>query len=225
MAEMNLTTADGNAVLTMHNGGLFNRDTLEQFNQCLDQVEVDDSLRALLITGEGKIFAQGLDLETLKTLDVADFYQFVENTMVMAARLLTFPVPVMSVVNGHAFGLGAMIALASDFRVMRADRGFLCLPEIDLKMPFTLAMNALVTNTLSGEIRRDMMIAGRRLGGEDAARYGVVDACCSEQELMQTARQILAPALDKDRDAFSKIKRGLNLPILQVIEASDGVRG
>ena len=225
MTKMTLTNDEDFAVLTMNEGGVFNIETLEEFNVLLDQVEADNSARALLITGEGKNFSQGLDLATLQALDAAEFRQFVENTMVMAARLLTFPLPVVSVVNGHAFGLGAMVALASDYSVMRADRGFICLPEIDLKMPFTPAMNALVSTRLSGHIRRDMMQAGRRVGGEEAATHNVVDACCAEGELFTTAKKILEPALDKDRTVLSAIKRGLNQPILQVIEASAGVRG
>ena len=46
------------------------------------------------------------------------FSEFVTATMDLAARLMAFPVPVVSVVNGHAFGLGAMLVLASDYAVM-----------------------------------------------------------------------------------------------------------
>jgi len=213
------------AILTMHGTGAFNPTSLELFNQLLDQVEANEECAALLITGEEKNFSLGLDLEFLQTLEQADFMQFVENTMVMAARLLTFPIPVVSVVNGHAFGLGAMIALASDYKVMRQDRGFLCLPEIDLGMPFTPAMNALVVNKLDGNLRRDMMLAGRRLGGEDAYALGLFDGCASEDALLELAKQVVEPALGKSRSSMATIKRGLNLHIVSVIEAGSGVRG
>ena len=212
------------AVLSMHGKGLFNPSSLEEFNVVLDQVENEEKFHALLITGEDKNFSQGLDLEYLMTLERAEFVQFVENTMVMIGRLLSFPIPVVSIINGHAFGLGAMIALGSDYRVMRNDRGYICLPEIDLEMPFTPAMNALVVNKLSGNLRRDMMITGRRVSGTAAFAGQLVDACGESDNLLALATTAVTPALGKSRAAMSKIKHDLNLPILSIIEAGPGVR-
>lgn len=220
-----LRSEEGMAILNMHGKGVFNPSSLRDFNTLLDRVESDESQRALFITGEDKNFSQGLDLEYLLAIPQDDFAQFVENTMVMAVRLLTFPIPVVAVVNGHAFGLGAMLALASDFRVMRADRGFICLPEIDLKMSFTPAMNALVVNKLDGRLRRDMMLTGHRVGGEEGVARGLLDACGAEHELMDLAKQVVGPALDKDRKSMFEIKRDLNAPIISVVEAGIGVRG
>lgn len=217
-------TENGITELTMHGTGVFNPTSLEEVNAVIDQVESDQQVTALFLKGQDKNFSQGLDLEFLMKLEHADFQQFVENTMVMAGRLLTLPVPVVSVVNGHAFGLGAMIALASDYRVMRADRGFICLPEIDLAMPFIPSMSALVTNKLSGQIRRDMVLAGRRVGGEEALEYGVVDATAELDALFDLALQVVAPMLGKKRSALQVLKSDMHSPILQVIEAGPGVR-
>ena len=222
---MKLSSDEGFSILSMLGKGVFNPNSLREFNEILDQVESDESQRALFLTGEDKNFSQGLDLEYLLNIPQEDFHQFVENTMVMAVRLLTFPIPVVAVVNGHAFGLGAMIALASDYRVMRADRGFICLPEIDLKMSFTPAMNALVVNKLNGRLRRDMMLSGYRLGGEEGVARGLLDACCAEDELLSLAKEVVTPALDKHRKSMSDIKRDLNMPIISVVHSGPGVRG
>ena len=218
------TTKDGITVLTMHGTGVFNPISLEEVNAVIDQVESDQDIKALFLNGEDKNFSQGLDLAFLMKLEHADFQQFVENTMVMVGRLLALPVPVVSIVNGHAFGLGAMIALASDYRVMRADRGFICLPEIDLGMPFIPSMSALVTNKLAGQIRRDMVLAGRRVGGEDALSCGVVDATGELDGLFDLALQVVTPMLGKKRNALQVLKSDMHSPILQVIEAGPGVR-
>jgi enoyl-CoA hydratase/carnithine racemase len=223
--EMSLETNDGFAVIKMHGKGVYNPSSLELVNSLIDQVEQDMAISALIFTGEDKNFSQGLDLEYLLKIEPADFSQFVENTMVMISRILCLPIPVVAAVNGHAFGLGAMIALACDYRVMREDRGFICLPEIDLKMSFTPAMNALVVNKLSGKLRRDMMLTGRRVGGQDAFAADLVDACGAEDALIELAKEVVAPALNKDRKSMSEIKRDLNMPIISVVEAGVGVRG
>ena len=62
--------------------------------------------------------------------------------------MLIFPVPTIAALNGHAFAAGMMLALAHDYRVMRDDRGFLCLPEVDLHMPFAPGMNSIIVYVL-----------------------------------------------------------------------------
>jgi len=216
---------EGNfALLSMQGEGLFNPISLEAFNVALDQVEKNEQYQALLITGEGNNFSQGLDLKFLMTLEPADSLQFVENTMVMIGRLLSFPIPVVSLINGHAFGLGAMLALGSDYRVMRSDRGYICLPEVDLAMSFIPSMNALVTNTISGKLRRDMMLTGKRVTGEEAYATDLVDACGDVEQLLGLAQDVVAPALGKDRLTLGRIKQDLNAPILSVVKAGAGQR-
>ncbi|MCG2942458.1 enoyl-CoA hydratase/isomerase family protein, partial [Escherichia coli] len=60
------------------------------------------------------------------------------------SRVLTFSLPTAAAVNGHAFGGGAMLAMAHDYRVMRDDRGYFCFPEVDINIPFTPGMAALI---------------------------------------------------------------------------------
>ena len=209
---------------SMSDKGVFNPTSLEEVNLSLDRIEQDETARAVFITGVEKNFSQGLDLEYLMTIPTEDFQQFVENTMVMISRILTFPIPVVGVINGHAFGLGAMIALACDFKVMHENRGFLCLPEINLGMPFTPAMASLVTHTLSGRLRRDMMLTGYRLGGEEGVKRGLFDACGPMDKLISLAEQAVEPALDKKKQAYAAIKKDLNRPVIEIVANGTGLR-
>jgi enoyl-CoA hydratase/carnithine racemase len=65
-----------------------------------------------------------------------------------------------------------MLALAHDFRVMRGDRGYFCFPEVDIKIPFTPGMAALIQAKLAPQAAVASMTTGRRFGGGDAARIG-----------------------------------------------------
>ncbi len=68
---------------------------------------------------------------------------FVGRVHELLARVLGMGVPSVAALQGHTFAAGAMLALAHDQRVMREDRGFLCLPEVDIRIPFTPGMAAL----------------------------------------------------------------------------------
>jgi enoyl-CoA hydratase/carnithine racemase len=180
-------------------------------------VHVDEAAEVLLLTGEDKSFSQGLDLDFIMAhQDQA--MQFVGDCMRAVSRLLTFPLPVVSVVNGHAFGLGAMITLASDYKVMRQDRGFFCLPEVDLNMTLTHRMNALVCGKLTGNVLRDVLLTGRRVTGPEAEQWGIVDRAAPLDELRGLALELAQPMCGKNRQALSGLKRGINSRILSIIE-------
>jgi enoyl-CoA hydratase/carnithine racemase len=84
--------------------------------------------------------------------------------------------PTAAALNGHAFGAGAMLAMAHDYRVMRVDRGFFCFPEVDIRIPFTPGMAALIQSKLTPAAAVASMTTGRRFGGTDALQFGIVDA-------------------------------------------------
>jgi enoyl-CoA hydratase/carnithine racemase len=209
---------ESNAVHTIQftGSGVFNPEVLDATHKALDAVEGDPSIQAVFLRGEGKNFSQGLDLEYLMA-NPDIFSEFVTSTMHLAARFLTFPVPVVSLVNGHAFGLGAMLVLASDYAVMRGDRGFFCLPEIDIGMTLTVRMNALVKASMSAYAIRETLLTGGRLTGEQARSMGVVDAVGDDSELEALALQVSAPMRGKPRELLAALKYGVHQELVDLM--------
>jgi enoyl-CoA hydratase/carnithine racemase len=76
-------------------------------------------------------------LEWMAKVGEQDAQNCVRKLHDVVARLLTFPLPTVATITGHAFAGGALLALACDYRVMREDRGFFCLPETDIRLVFT----------------------------------------------------------------------------------------
>ena len=113
----------------------FSPEWLADVNVFLDRIESGEA-KALVTTGSGKFYSNGLDLDWLAAHgDQAEWY--VAEVQRLLARVLVAPVPTVAAVNGHAFGAGSMLGIAHDFRVMRADRGYYCFPEVDIHIPFT----------------------------------------------------------------------------------------
>jgi Delta3-Delta2-enoyl-CoA isomerase len=198
--------------------GVFNPETLEAVHTELDAVIADESITAVFLRGEGKSFSQGLDLEYLMAHQEI-FSEFVTATMDLAARLMAFPVPVVSVVNGHAFGLGAMLVLASDYAVMREDRGFFCLPEINIGMTLTVRMNALVQSRMSPIAVRDCLLTGAHIPAHQALQLGIVDAIAPEEELYTRAVELSEPMRGKPRHLLSGLKYGQNKALVDLIKS------
>ena len=105
-----------------------------------------------------------------------------------------------------ALGAGAMLVMAHDFRVMRVDRGFLCFPEVDIRIPFTPGMAALIQAKTSPQTAVSAMTTGRRFGGTDAVTAGLVDATADEATLIDAAVTTVAPLVGKDASTLGAIK-------------------
>ena len=131
-------------------------------------------------------------------------------------------VPSVAALQGHTFAAGAMLALAHDERVMRADRGFFCLPEVDIKIPFTPGMSALIAARLPTRAAHEAMTTGRRYGGRDAARAGIVEEALSEAELLPRALERAAALAGKDPATFRAIKQRLYQDALAALHSSQG---
>jgi len=150
----------------------FHPDRLSAINAALDEVEAADGPKAVVTTGVGKIYSNGLDLDYLAAHpEVAEAN--LADVHALLARVLAFPAPMVAAVQGHAFAAGAMLTLAHDLTVMRSDRGFWCLPEVDLGIPFTSGMNALIRSRLPIATAHDAMTTGRRYGGEGGLAAGL----------------------------------------------------
>jgi enoyl-CoA hydratase/carnithine racemase len=196
----------------------FNRSFLESVNDALDQVEKADGPAALVTTGEGKFYSNGLDLAWMTGDGAAEVEPFIGDVHRLFARVLAFPTATVAAMNGHAFAGGGMLALAHDFRVMREDRGFFCLPEIDLKMPLTPGMTALIQSRLPAQTAHEAIISGRRYGGAEAEAAGIVDVAAGEGEVLARAIELARPLAGKDRATMAALKRGLYPETLSVLE-------
>lgn len=183
----------------------FSHDWLKNVHALLDTVAEGTEPAVLVTTGTGKFYSNGLDLEWLLAHgDQAQ--QYINDVQELFARVLTLPVPTVAAVNGHAFGAGAMLAMAHDFRVMRTDRGYFCFPEADINIPFTPGMAALIQAKLIPAAAIASMTTGRRFGGPAARELGLVDDVATEAELLEHASGLVRELAGKDRGTLGAIK-------------------
>jgi enoyl-CoA hydratase/carnithine racemase len=198
----------------------FSPEFLEEVKSCLDEA-VDGGAHGLVTTGGGKFYSNGLDLEWLAAHgEQAQWY--VNQVQGMLARVLTLPIPTAAAVVGHAFGAGAMLALAHDFRVMRADRGYFCFPEVDVRIPFTPGMAALIQTKLTPHAAVTSMTTGRRFGGDEAAILGLVDVVAAEGTVTAAAVDILRPLGGKDPGTLGAIKHTMFEPAVRALTSEAG---
>ena len=199
-------------ILTMRNGeNRFTLETLARLNEVLDEVQAQagDGAAALIVVGEGKYWSNGIDLDWLGKADKSEAGHFVPTLNHFLGRVLSFPIPTVAALNGHAFAAGAMLALAMDFRLMRVDRGWFCLPEIDIHIPFHPAMLALIRSKLSGTTLRDATLLGKRYAASEALAAAIADETCANEDLLARAAELARPVAQKGRAIYRQMKRDL----------------
>src|SRR5215467_12145513 len=154
-------------VLTLQGGeNRFNRPFLDALHKALDTVEGSSGPAALVtVGGQEKFYSTGLDLDWLGGAGQSEAPRFVDAVIALFGRFVALGVSTVAAINGHAFAAGGMLALAHDFRVMRADRGFFCLNEVDIGLPLHPGMIALVKNRLGQTTLRVFVLTGRRIRG------------------------------------------------------------
>ena len=202
----------------------FNPGMLEAFGTVLSELEESDGPAAVVLTGEGKFFSNGLDLDWMGQ-NPDQIGEVVNGLQALYARLLGFPMATVAAINGHAFAGGGMLALACDQRVMREDRGFFCLPEVDIRIPFSDGMAALVQARLSPQVARDVMLTGRRYGGPEAHEAGIVDAVRPEGAVLSAAIERAAELSGKDRGTVEAIKQTMFSRELELLRAEVDLSG
>ena len=194
-------------VLRMRAGeNRFSMELLDRLNTALDQVEAADGPRALVTTGDGKFYSNGLDLDWLASApDRAG--EYLAAVYRLLGRMLGFPALTVAALNGHAFGAGALLATAHDVAVMRADRGYWCMPEADLGLPLSAQFLSVLTAKLPARALQQAVMTGRRFGGAEAVAAGIVHESAAPDKVVPAAITIAAGLTVKDRRTVAEHKR------------------
>jgi Delta3-Delta2-enoyl-CoA isomerase len=214
------------ATLTLSDGeNRFNPDFLHAFMNLLDEVETATDATTLVVTSSHeKIFSNGIDLAWLVPIiqqnDIATAKDFFYLLNRLFKRILTYPLVTVAGISGHAFAGGAILCCAFDFRLMRADRGYFCLPEVDLGIPFLPGMNALLKKAMPMHMVEYLEYTGVRLTAAQCAQHHIVHKACPGETLLAETTEF-AMAINKCRPVVAEMKKRLNGDIVHAIDVAD----
>ena len=205
-------------VLTWSDGeNRFRDEAIAGWNAALDEVERTEGAKALVTTGAGKFYSNGLDLDWAFRERKDDFPEYILEVLAILGRVLTLPCTTVAAGNGHAFGAGALLLLSHDFRLMRAERGFFCMPEVDMKAFLHPGMTAVLAARLPAQTAHEVIATGRRYGGGDAKAAGIVEEALPEAELLPRALEIAGGLAGKAHPVLKRLKADLYPHVLAAL--------
>lgn len=165
---------------------------IQDLMAALDEIETGRA-RAAILTGAGKAFCAGMDLEALKDFPSQSPAQILQDARRIAAmfrRIYTFPKPLIAAVNGAAVAGGCGIATFADFTLAVPESKF---GYTEVRIGFMPAIVASFLLRQVGEKRaRDLLLTGRVFGAEEALQMGLVTEIVPADRLLARAREIAA---------------------------------
>lgn len=196
-------------------------DWLAGVEDALAEVLAAEPASALVTTATGKFWSNGLDLEWMAAHQ-DEVPAFVVRVQELFAQVLEAGIPTVAAIRGHAFAAGAMLAVAHDRIVMREDRGYLCVPEVDIRIPFTPGMTALLVDRLPRRSAHEAMTTGRRYAGPEALEAGIVHEVAADDAVLDRAVGWAQGQAGKDPGTLATIKRRMYASTLDALRADPG---
>lgn len=217
-------TIDGHvAVLSMNSGeNRFNFPFFESFFKALDEVEHHSDANVLVVkSSHEKIWSNGIDLDWLQPAVEKEgpelAKKFHTEMFSFFKRVLTYPMPTIAAITGHAFAGGAFLSFAHDFRFMRSDRGWICLPEVDLGMTLGPVLTAISKRALPLYLFEEMQYTGKRFTARECETHHIIKKACHMNDLMNEALAF-AKSINKDRKIIREMKLQTHQELLRVID-------
>ncbi len=212
---------DGIASITLNRPEKRNALSFElvsELMQALDQAEACNA-GVVLITGAGKAFCAGLDLEDLKQLLGRTHEENVRDSSTMAKlfrRIYDFPKPTIAAVNGHAIAGGTGIATMCDFTIAVPESKF---GYSEVRIGFVPAIvSSILVWQVGHKIARDLLMTGRLFDAAEAHRYGLVNEVIPDDFLMQRAADIAQMLLENSPSSVRLTKKLINGFIARVLD-------
>ncbi len=215
------------AIMILNNGeNRHNPDFAKAFLSTYNDILADNEIKAIVLTSsDPKNFCLGVDIgwmmKAQQEQDFTGISKWLYDMGDVFKAMLMSPVPTIAAINGHAFGNGAMLAGACDFRFMRADRGFFCFPEVDLGIQFAPSMIEWMKKVIPYHLFLRMKWSGEKMGAAELEKYNVIIKACANAE--ETVKEAIAygKTFNKSRKTLAEMKRRTFKHIIDKMENED----
>jgi enoyl-CoA hydratase/carnithine racemase len=158
--------------------------------ELFSEIEIDNTVKALVLTGMNRAFSIGGNVEEIFNLKtVEEQYDFFRVMDLLLLKVFSFNKPVVSAINGHAIGLGFLLMLCSDLTLSsQNDKIKFGLPEITIGMTVdSLMIDILNFNNISGKALAKIIYSGELFGSNTGQQLGLIDYCVGEEYLLSSS--------------------------------------
>lgn len=176
----------------------------------LDDARLDDAIKVVVVTGEGRAFSTGADLKESKNRTIEAYRDYLVSLQETSRTVIRFEKPTIAAINGFAIGSGYELALACDIRIA-AEEAKIGSPEAKVTSSVTGGAFRLVQDLIGPGKARELLFTGEYIDGIEAMRIGLVNQAVPLDQLMDTVMQMAAKIAENSAFSLKMIKKGLNM--------------
>lgn len=170
---------------------------IQGLSSMLDEVEKNDSIRVILLKGEGRFFSAGADIKEFTTIASGEeFSELARNGQRVFDRMERFPKPIIAAIHGAALGGGLEVALSCHIRLV-ADNAKLGLPELQLGLIPGFSGTQRLPKLVGEAKAIEMLLTSVPLTGHEAVQWGLANQSYPEEELFAKAMNLAEKIAEK----------------------------
>ncbi len=211
---------DNVCILTLNDGktNALTDTVVKDLGKYVKEAEADDSVKGIILTGEGKFFSSGFDLPMFLSFkdhaEVCAFFDFEEEILM---DLFMCEKPVIAALNGHTVAGGMILAMACDYRIIKNHPKIkVGMSEIKIGLPLSIAQYNVVRFGLDSDKKfRDVMLFGLMAGVEQAKEMEMIDEIVEEDKLIEQAKNMINLFKNNPGNAFTPLKLCVRRPFAE----------
>lgn len=205
---------EGTAFITINRPEALNALNTEVFSQLkdvIDDVEHDDSVRVVILTGAGdRAFVAGTDIKMMEAASPENNRKMCIEIHNLFFQIENMEKPVIAAINGYALGGGCELALVCDFRIA-SDHSKFAFPEVGLGIIPGSGGTQRLSRLMGISKAKYLILSCDRIDAQQALEYGLVDWVVPQEELMSKCNELAQKFIKQPRLALALGKRAVNL--------------
>ncbi|GGB27928.1 enoyl-CoA hydratase [Virgibacillus dakarensis] len=178
---------------------------LQDLSEKLDEIEKNETIKAVILKGEGRFFSAGADIKEFTSLQKASDYQSLsEKGQQLFARVEHFPIPVIAAIHGAALGGGLELAMSCHIRIV-AENAKLGLPELTLGIIPGFAGTQRLPRYVGTAKAYEMILSGEPISGKEASGLGLANQAVAEADVLSEATKLAEKIAAKSKPSITRV--------------------
>ena len=219
MNTIKVTIKDKTAVIGLNRGrsNAINAEMVQELSELVRNVEKDDNIGGLILTGKEGFFSAGLDLIELYDYDEIKIRKFWEDFLKLVSLLASFKKPFLTAISGHSPAGGCVFAICSDYRIMVSGKYIIGLNEIPVGIIVPESIFQLYSFWLGEAKAYRYLLEGKLLTTQEALENKLIDEVVEEGGLVAAAERQMHKYLQLDRITWQQSKLNLRRELLSKV--------
>ena len=198
-----------------------NDDIVKELRQILQQIEHEDGIKAVILTGRGSFFSFGFDIPHFMNYSKDAFKNYLLDFTALYRYMFLYPKPIIAAINGHAIAGGCMLVTTCDYRIMVTGKAKISLNEITFGASL-FSGSVEILKHCTGQRNAEVVAGtGKMFTAEEAKELGLVDEVVTLENLLSRADEIAIEYGGRTGPAYRGIKKLVRGPLTATMEADD----